>query len=96
LQVERARRAAGDDDAPAEGTELQRDENGEPLKLALAPAPQAAAAATGGGAAGARPARPAVPLFGGDEDGARLTAARRASCMDQACTYLAMSTAITG
>jgi hypothetical protein len=70
-QVERARRAAADE-GPAEGTELQRDEADEPIKLALgAPGPSGAAAAAAGGGGAAKGARAAAPLFG-DEDGERV------------------------
>lgn len=72
-QVARAQAVAGEDDAPPEGTELQRGEGDEPIKLALAPAGPGNGGG-GGGAAGAAAAaakaRPkaAVPLFG-DDDG---------------------------
>jgi len=39
-QIARARAQAADESGPAEGTELQRDENGQPLQIALAAVPK--------------------------------------------------------
>lgn len=39
-QIARARAQAADESGPAEGTELKRDENGQPLQIALAAVPK--------------------------------------------------------